>query len=100
MWRSQHHSQGLSISRRHFTAVYLLSHGVIKVWLIVITIIVSVAIGFTAYRHLAQGWPAMSHRRWIAAWMRRCSSHFRAVSFVTSAMQRPTPVTVRPCDPI
>ena len=27
--------QGFSISTRHFTAVYLLSHGVIKLWLIV-----------------------------------------------------------------
>ena len=28
-------AQGFSISTRHFTAVYLLSHGVIKLWLII-----------------------------------------------------------------
>ena len=30
-----HMAQGLSISSQHFTAFYLLSHGVIKLWLII-----------------------------------------------------------------
>ena len=30
-----HAAQGLSVSSRHFTAFYLLSHGVIKLWLII-----------------------------------------------------------------
>lgn len=30
-----HTAQGMSISSRHFTAFYLLSHGVIKLWLII-----------------------------------------------------------------
>uniref|UniRef100_E6QT18 DUF2127 domain-containing protein n=1 Tax=mine drainage metagenome TaxID=410659 RepID=E6QT18_9ZZZZ len=30
-----HTAQGLSISNQHFTAIYLFSHGVIKLWLII-----------------------------------------------------------------
>lgn len=30
-----HAAQGLSVSSRHFTALYLLSHGVVKLWLII-----------------------------------------------------------------